>query len=244
KFFYSIICIQNRKWKNMKTKTKRLREKIIKYLMKKGKDNGEITEEAIASYFKVSRTPVREVLKHLEQEGIIQTKRNAGIKFKEFGEEEIKDMYDVRALLEGFAIREGVKNITENDIKELKEYVKMYHKARKNKDRIKGEEADRVFHKKIIELSGNRYLISLVDKLNLFSSVFKVGMDKNSKFYYRRYDLNPYSHTKIIKAISTGNPDIAEESIKNHILWARDYAIKSLKKGGDKYKGKEVRRKM
>ena len=214
----------------MKTKTKKLREKIINYLMERNDGNGEIGEESIASYFKVSRTPIREVLKHLEQEGLIQTKRKKGITFKEFSEREIKEIYDVRALLEGYAIREGMKNITEKDIKELKGYVKMYRVARDKKDRIKGEEADRLFHNKIITFSGNKYLTSLVDKLNLFTTAFKAGMDRTNKFYSKRYDLNPYSHTKIIKAIATGSSDTAEDIIKNHILWARDYAIKNLRK--------------
>lgn len=214
----------------MKTKAKKLRDRIIDYVMKRSGGNGEITEESIASYFRVSRTPVREILKHLEQEGLIQTKRKKGITFKEFDEREIKEIYDVRALLEGFAVREGMKNIIEKDIKELKGYVKMYYSARREKNRIKGEEADRLFHGKIIELSGNSYLISLVGRLNLFSTVFKVGMGRANKFYYRRYDLNPYSHRKIIEAMATGSPQKAEDAVRSHILWARDYAIKSLRK--------------
>ncbi|MCX8082655.1 MAG: GntR family transcriptional regulator [bacterium] len=216
----------------MKTKTKELREKIIEYLMNSG-DNKGITEEAIASYFKVSRTPVREVLKHLEHEGIIQTKRKAGITFKKFNEKEIKEMYDLRALLEGFAIREGIKNVTEKDIRELKEWVKMFHMAGEKHDMRKVEELDRLFHTKIIEFSNNRYLISMVKRLNLFTKVFKVKIYKKNKFYYKGYDINPYSHTKIIKAITTGNPDIAEGFVKNHILWARDNIIKNLMKGSD-----------
>lgn len=209
----------------MQTKAKKLREKIIKYLIQKNR-KAKLSEKGIASYFKVSRTPVREILKYLEYEGIIETKKKGGIKFKEFSKKEIKDMYDVRALLEAFAIKEGIKNIKREDIKELKEYAKMYNKARKQGDILKGEKADKLFHKKIIELSGNKYLIYLIEKIHLFDTVFKAKL-KGNEFYYPKYDLNPNSHTKIIKAILKGDPDFAEEVIRNHILWARDKIIKT-----------------
>lgn len=240
KFFCSIICIQTLECiqrKDMKTKRKKLADRIIEYLVK-NRDNGKkkITEEMIARYFKVSRTPVREVLKYLEQEGLIQTKRCKGITFKKFSEEEIKEIYDLRAVLEEVAVRQAVKNITKEDIKKLRSYVRMYNEARKRKDRIAGEEADRLFHGALIGISGNRYLSFLVNRIRLFSIVFKISIDRDRERYNRKVDINPYSHTKIIDAITTGNPDIAGEVIKNHILWARDYMIKILKKGGDEKK--------
>ncbi len=215
----------------MKTKRKQLADRIVRYLVS-NRDNGrrKITEEMIARYFKVSRTPVREVLKYLEEEGLIQTKRKRGITFKEFSEEEIREVYDLRAILEEFAVREAVKNITQDEIKKLRGYVRMYNEARRRRDRVSGEEADRLFHGALIEISGNRYLGSLIKRIRLYSRVFKVGIDIEGTIYGRKVDINPYSHTKIIKALSTGNPDIAGEVIKNHIFWARDYAIKSLRK--------------
>ena len=212
----------------MKTKRKKLREKIISYLIKNGGDGGnKITEESIASQFKVSRTPVREVLKHLEQEGIIQTKRRQGITFRKFTVKDIKDIYTVRCALEEFAITEGIKNVSPEFIRKLKGYVKMYRDARKRGDRIAGEQADYLFHTALIELSGNKYLKKLVDKINLFRDVFKAGMNNQN---YRKYDLNPYTHTKIIKAIADGNVDKAKETIRSHILWAMNNIIKLIEK--------------
>jgi len=216
----------------MKTKRKRLADRIIEYLVNNREDGKKrITEEMISRYFRVSRTPVREVLKYLEQEGVIQTKRGRGITFKKFSEEEIREIYDVRAVLEEFAIGQAVKNITQDDLKRLRSYVRMYNKAREKKDRTKGEEADRLFHNALIEISGNKYLSSLIKRIRLFSTVFKkVGIDRKAGRYNRKVDINPYSHTKIIKALATGNPEIAAETIRNHILWARDYAIKSIRR--------------
>ena len=215
----------------MKTKRKRLADRIIEYLVNNREDGKKrITEEMISRYFRVSRTPVREVLKYLEQEGLIQTRRGRGITFKEFSEEEIREIYDVRAVLEEFAIVQAVKNITQDDLKRLRSYVRMYNKAREKKDRTKGEEADHLFHNALIEISGNRYLSSLIKRIRLFSTVFKVGIDRDAGRYKRKVDINPYSHTKIVKALATGNSEVAAEMIRNHILWARDYAIKSIRR--------------
>ena len=223
----------------MKTKRKQLADRIVRYLVS-NRDNGrrKITEEMIARYFKVSRTPVREVLKYLEEEGLIQTRRGKGITFKEFREEEIREVYDLRALLEEFAVRQAIKNITSDDLKVLRGYIRMYNEARERKDRVAGEEADTLFHEALIELSGNRYLMSLIKRIRLFSTVFKMGIERGMR-YSSKVDINPYSHTKIIKALSTGNPDIAGEMIRNHIFWARDYTIGRIKrvKGGDRKSG-------
>ena len=215
----------------MKTKRKRLADRIIEYLVNNREDGKKrITEEMISRYFRVSRTPVREVLKYLEQEGLIRTRRGRGITFKEFSEEEIKEIYDLRTVLEEFAIGEAVKNITQDDLKRLRSYVRMYNKAREKKDRIRGEEADHLFHNAIIEISGNRYLSLLIKRIRLFSTVFKVGIDREGGRYNRKVDINPYSHTKIIKALATGNPEIAAEMIRNHILWAKEYTLKHIKR--------------
>jgi len=216
----------------MKTKRKKLREKIINYLIKNNGDGGnKITEESIASHFKVSRTPVREVLKHLEQEGIIQTKRRKGITFRKFTIKDIRDIYTVRCALEELSITEGIKNVSPEFIKKLKGYVKMYREARKRGDRIEGEQADYLFHTALIELSGNKYLKKLVDKINLFRDVFKAGMNNQNSLYYRKDDPNPHTHTKIIKVIADGNVDKAKEAIRNHILWAMNNNIKLMEKG-------------
>ncbi|MCD6222013.1 GntR family transcriptional regulator [bacterium] len=225
----------------METKRKKLREKIISYLMKNGGDGGnKITEESIASYFKVSRTPVREVLKHLEQEGIIKTKRRQGITFRKFTVKDIREVYTVRCALEEFAITEGIKNVSPEFIKKLKEYVKMYRDARKRMDRIEGEQADYLFHTALIELSGNKYLKKLIDKINLFRDVFKAGMNNQN---YRKYDPNPYTHTKIIKAIADGDIDKAKETIRNHILWVMNNIIKLIEKRKKEEKDEEKQKK-
>lgn len=210
----------------MVTKAGELREKIFDYLLSNlgGDGKRRITEEKIAKYFKTSRTPVREVLKSLEHEGLIIVRRNRGIRIKKFKKDDIKKIYDVRIVLEELAIREAVKNIKEDDIKKLKEYAKGYNKARNKRDRIKAEKYDILFHEKIVEMSGNWYLEYLMKKLKMFSLFFSVSLTEKKESPKR--DRNPVSHNKIIKALITKNPEIASENIKKHILWALNSILK------------------
>jgi len=214
----------------MRTKAKELKEKIIEYLLTNFRENGKekITEEKIASYFKISRTPVREVLKSLENEGLISVRRNRGIKIRKFSKEDIKKVYDVRIILEEYAIKEAIKNLKEENIKKLREYVRNYNKARKEGKWLEAKKIDQLFHEKIVELSGNWYLNYLVKKLNVFSFFFSLPK-KDQKY---RIDPNPYSHNRILKALIKKDHEIASETIRNHILWIQNYTLKNYEKRG------------
>ncbi|MFN4227895.1 MAG: GntR family transcriptional regulator [Candidatus Ratteibacteria bacterium] len=211
----------------MNTKAKELREEIIEYLLTNLSLNGKkkLTEEKIASKFKISRTPVREVLKILENEGIISVRRNRGIKIRKFTKEEIESVYDIRILIESYAIKKAVENIKEKDIKELKTYVKKYNKARRERKNKEAKRYDIYFHEKIIDISGNWYLKHLIKKLYMFP--FFLSLPKRITY---KIDPNPYSHNKILKALIEKDSEKASETIKNHILWIKKYTLKNFER--------------
>ncbi|MCM8785035.1 MAG: GntR family transcriptional regulator [Candidatus Omnitrophica bacterium] len=212
----------------MRTKAKELREEIIEYLLTNLSLNGKkkITEGKIASKFKVSRTPVREVLKILESEGIISGRRNSGIKIRKFTKEDIESVYDVRILIETYAIKKTIKNIKEKDIKELKTYVKKYNQARRERKDKEAKRYDILFHEKIVDHCGNWYLKHLIKKLYMFP--FFMSLPKKSISY--KIDPNPYSHNKILKALIKKDTEKASKIIKKHILWIKEYTLKKFKK--------------
>lgn len=212
----------------MKTIAKELKEEIIEHLLTNlwGKGKEKITEEKIASYFRISRTPVREVLKTLEDEGIISVRRNRGIKIKRFTKEDIKNVYEVRILIESYAIKKAVENIKEEDIKELRVYVRGYNKARKKCNNQEARRYDKLFHEKIVDISENWYLKQIIKKLHMFSLFF--SLPKKDIPY--KIDPNPYSHNKILKALKERDPEKSSEFIKNHILWIQNHTIKNYEK--------------
>ncbi len=210
----------------METKKDKLREKINEFIL--NNNNSHLTEEILCKKFKVSRTPVREVLKYLEQDGFIQTQRKKGITFKHFTVKEIEDIYQVRLALEELAVEKAVKNINDGAIKKLKKYAKMYRQAREKEDEILWEKADKLFHETIIELSGNWYLLFLIKKIRMFDTVFRLGIKGNGR-YITKTDLNPNTHYKIIKALATRDTEKAKEILRNHILWGIERLLKRHK---------------
>jgi DNA-binding GntR family transcriptional regulator len=82
-----------------------------------------LTEEHLASSLGVSRTPVREALHKLASEGLIQPLESRGFCVARDSREDIEDLFDIRAALEGYAIRIVCDYITEPDIRELNGFI-------------------------------------------------------------------------------------------------------------------------
>jgi len=236
-------CVQRRSAAIMKTKTRKLSGKIINFVLDSTYNSGSqsgVTEEAIASHFKISRTPVREVLKHLEHEKLIQTKPYHGITCRKFSAEDIKNIYNVRVTLEELAVRDAVKRMTPMIFAQLKTYAQEYTEALNNGVANKAELADQRFHEKIMEISDNWFLTNLMKKIHMVNIVFNLMLKKETGLSEdKKHDLNPYSHDAIIEALATGNPETAAETLRNHILWSRNHVLNYLETIQGKKEGRK-----
>ncbi|MGM9920417.1 MAG: GntR family transcriptional regulator, partial [Bhargavaea sp.] len=96
------------------------------------KNGEEITQEEIAKILNVSRMPVREAFYALEREGLLHTQQNRRVVVKGVTEEDIKDHYDIRAMLEGEAAAKAARLAT--DLKDLEEINKEIEKAVRDKN--------------------------------------------------------------------------------------------------------------
>ncbi|MFH0796372.1 MAG: FCD domain-containing protein [Candidatus Omnitrophota bacterium] len=134
----------------------------------------------------------------------------------------MNEIYFVRSAVEGIAAREAVRNVNQQVLHQLELYIKKYEGACQKGDRAAGERADRLFHEKVAELSGNRYLNWLMKKIRMLTTSFMIA----ERYCHSKKDLNPYSHARIVKALATGDPDIAEEVLQKHILWSKDSFLK------------------
>jgi DNA-binding GntR family transcriptional regulator len=84
-----------------------------------------LTETKLSEELGVSRTPVREALRQLELEGLVQSIPNKGVFVKGVSSQDIKDIYTIRMLIEGLAARWATEKITPSEIEELKEAVEL-----------------------------------------------------------------------------------------------------------------------
>ena len=109
-----------------------VRERILKGEYEIGE---KIKENQIATELRVSRTPIREAFKLLENEGLIDYIPNRGCFAKGFTKQDVEDIYAVREALEEMAVRWAVARITEDEIKEMEEQCDLMEFYTRKKDK-------------------------------------------------------------------------------------------------------------
>ena len=124
----------------------------------KYKENDVLKENTIATELGVSRTPVREAIKQLELEGLVSIIPNKGATVVGFSIKDMKDIYEMRALLEGLCAGKAVMNINDDIIAELEEIVELcdFYIAKEKHDAI--VELDNQFHDKIYKAANSKMI--------------------------------------------------------------------------------------
>jgi DNA-binding GntR family transcriptional regulator len=206
----------------MKTKTSRIRDKIRETVL--SSEDGTLTEEKLAQMFNSSRTPVREALKALEQERLIETRRKKGITRRKFTRKEIIDIYETREILERRAVRVAAEKAIDSDIKELEDLNAKYFSLRQKGDKDAAEAADSEIHNKILKIFGNDFIFDFFQKVQLINKSFELKRFFPSTDYVFRPDI----HNDIITAVKERDPVKAEEAMRVHISDARDSTLKAI----------------
>ena len=136
-----------------------VRERILKGEYEIGE---KIKENQIATELKVSRTPIREAFKLLENEGLIDYIPNRGCFAKGFTKQDVDDIYAVREALEELAVRWSVARITEAELLALEEQVDLMEFYTKKKDKKKVLELNTSFHEVIYASARSRFLAQVL----------------------------------------------------------------------------------
>lgn len=171
-----------------------------------------LIELKIAAEFSTSQAPVREALRELETMGVIETLPNKGARVRTISNEELRQLYDVRAQLESY----GTQLATEKGAQlksRLKDTVKAMKRAARNEDSTAFANHNSLFHRIIIESSGNSILLELWENLNVQTRT----MTNVTRSRRNLMDLAD-SHLPIIDAIASGDAGLAHELAKSHVL--------------------------
>lgn len=187
-----------------------VRERILKGEYEIGE---KIKENQIAAELRVSRTPIREAFKLLENEGLIDYIPNRGCFAKGFTRRDVEDIYAVRESLEELAVMWAVERISDGEIKELEEQCDMMEFYAHRQDTKKVLELNAGFHDVIYASSRSRFLAQVLRS-------YKAYLDKTRKsiFYDREYLESILSeHRLILKAIKERDKQRAAEAMKAHL---------------------------
>lgn len=134
-------------------------------LQHKLRPNTRLIEKELAKQFKVSRTPIRNVLRRLAYEKLIKIIPNKGAIVICPSIEESKQILQIREVLEAAAIRQVCRNITEEQIEEIRSVIEEEQEANAKGDLFESLDLSLGFHYKIAELTGNQYYYRYLEEL-------------------------------------------------------------------------------
>lgn len=188
----------------------RLRRAIMDFELAPG---ARITETELADTFGISRTPVREALHRLENEGLISIRPKQGCFVRDVDIHQISNYYDIRIALEVMAVELACKNMPDEVIAQLSDTWNPAKRPKrfKNSDEIKVLEE--VFHAMIAEYSGNPVLASYLKDVNdHIRSVRRLGFP-DEKSVIETYD----EHYRICKLLKKRDARAARDEMIRHI---------------------------
>lgn len=175
--------------------------------------NAELKEAAIGAELGVSRTPVREALRQLELEGLVNIIPNRGAYVNMITAKDVQDIYVIRPMLEGLCARWATEKITEDQLDSLEETLCLteYHTKKENYEKL--YELDSLFHEQLYSASGSRILNHVLSDFHDYvKMVRKITIASQS-----RSVKSTEEHRAIFEAIKAKDADQAEELAKQHV---------------------------
>lgn len=169
-----------------------------------------LREDELAEEFRVSRTPIREVLRLLEQDDLIEIIPKRGATVYPFTVDDVEDIFEIRRVLEVLALEYAVPSLSIQKILELKDLVE---KTEDTEDNVKLAEVDSAVHSYFIESSNRRRLINMLSELSRLLSSFRELGFLEKEVRERTYE----EHIELIDALYTRDVDRAKNALELHI---------------------------
>lgn len=172
-----------------------------------------LNEVKMAEEMGVSRTPVREALRQLELEGLAAYTPNKGVVVRGLSREDIKDIYQIRLMIEGMTARCAAENITEEELAELKEYIELEEFYTGRDDVKQLSRLDSCFHETIYKACGSRLLTKTLKAFHHYvKSVRDISLScpERAKETYSE-------HKAIYEAIRDRDRELAEILMEQHV---------------------------
>jgi DNA-binding GntR family transcriptional regulator len=178
-----------------------------------------LPEASLAKTLSVSRTPVREALRTLANEGLVNLAPNTGARLASPTLEEMREGFELREHLEKLAVRRAARHITPLQICMLDEAIKEEESIFCSRDLERYLEVNIRFHRIIAESAKNRILAEYVGNILSRTYVFLVFFES-----FFDFDTNPSldEHREIVQALSDHDEDLSEALMLRHIKLSMD----------------------
>jgi DNA-binding GntR family transcriptional regulator len=198
-------------------------ERLVEALVQGTLNPGDrLIQDRLAEELDVSRTPVRDALLRLKEEGVLEPSGRRGYVVRSLAESDVRDLYGARDAVEGQAAAllaqaggEGLDQVRE---------ALAQATSRKLRSSRESFEANRAFHRAIVATTGNSYL------LNFFDAIW--GRAISALAYHDFYVHSPHDqfvaeHKSLIDEIAAGDPLRARTAMIEHIAWGLERTVKA-----------------
>ena len=185
-----------------------------------------LQETELAEELGVSRSPVREALKQLVATGLVTVIPNKGTFVREFSQKEINEIYEMRELLESYAIRHLPEKLDADQIRRFEEFRQEFKSSYEAKDLEAYTETDSEFHRFIIKCSDNGILDDIYKKVGNMNMMFRIY----SLSIEKRFDESLTEHTGIIDSLLRADYEEAVRINRIHLSFAKDTAAAQVER--------------
>ena len=187
-----------------------LREAILKGDLKPGE---RLMELQLASKLGVSRTPIREAIRMLEQEGLAVTTPRKGAEVAKMTLKDMEDVLEIRDALDELAVRIACQKISDEQLRQLEDMKELFEKSTQTGNVKKIAEADVTFHDVIYEATGNPKLVTLLNNLREQVYRYRVEYIKDPK----NYPTLIAEHEAILESLKNRDVKNAVEAMHVHV---------------------------
>lgn len=201
-----------------------LKDAILKGTLAQGQ---KLIETRLSLQMKVSRVPIREAIKKLERNGLVEKTDTRGFVVKNISKEEIEETFGLRALLESYAAYLTTEHIDDDLIKKLEDRIEAYRQALNAGDTERLMQLNTQFHEIIYKAAGSQKLYALINNFRDF--IYRYRRPLLNSPDYAMLSLN--DHEEMVAAMREKNQEKVEQLVKKHILRGKEIIIREMEKG-------------
>lgn len=198
-----------------------------------------LVELDIARRMGTSQGPVREALKMLEHDGLVERRAHTATFVAPMSFDDMYELFKIRSAVESYAIRRAARQITEAECDELDQLIAQMRDAGKRNDIAALVEHDMAFHRRICEWSGSITLVQVWTPL--YSQIQRFVVQNHPQHFKNLPDIAD-THHPIVNALRSGRPAAASRAMREHIMliWSR-VERKSARRSATSRRGNQAR---
>ncbi|HLI05702.1 MAG TPA: GntR family transcriptional regulator [Ktedonobacteraceae bacterium] len=193
-------------------------------IMMGGGEEQRLSDVTLAEQLGISRTPVRQALERLVQEGLVRADPRRGFWTQTFTAQDIHEIYDLRGALEVLALRLAAPHLSHDDLKAHLEELRAVEAELETHPVLHFLQVDIRFHMLITRASGNARLMHSLSLLRSQICMFQM----QDTLYPRRMEIALHDHERVLQALLAGNVDEAAEFLARHIHNAKEGVLADI----------------